>query len=215
MTTQRGQIGIEHLPATILKGIKKAKADYHTMTGVIAQEWPEYWVTVYVARYLWKQYGDNVVTMESNSDTVITRRSGKPTKITKNKSYDIVLWRKDGYARAVIEIKHQQADKKKIISDLNRVVSALDAGKYLQVGAVGYFYNPPEHTQKEHARKWSREQTVKYRDDIIDLAKHHVRGTGYRIRAHDYLPHGLEDSWIAGCLIVEDAPGTKNKRGNK
>ena len=211
---ERGQISLDHLHTLILKGIKAARGEYQRMAGEFTRDFPEYMVTTHVARQLHKKYGDGTVTMETVSDKVLTRRSGRPHTESKKKRYDIVLQRKDGSARAAIEIKNQQANQNLIIADLKRVFAALEAGKYLQVGAIAYCYDPVSYAEKRESIKTRREKAIQYRDSIVKKAKSHVRGTGYTIKEHSYIPHGKE-TWVGGCLIIRHKPGTKKNRAAK
>ena len=185
-----GQISLEHLQPLILKGIKSARTEYHNMAGEYIRDFPEYMVTVHVARQLHKKYGNSTVTMETVSDEVLTRRSGRPHKESKKKRYDIVLWRKDGYARAAIEIKHQQTSKKLLLDDFKRVLAALKAGKHLQVGVIAYCYDPVNYANKRDPVKTQREKAVEYSGDILRQAKSHIRGTGYIIKESSYISRG-------------------------
>jgi len=210
----RGQIGIEHLPELVIKGIKSARAEYHKMAGEYTRDFPEYMVTTHVAEQLHKKYGDGTVTMETVSDDVLTRQSGRPHKESKKKRYDIVLWRKDGYARAAIEIKQQQTSKKLLMDDFKRVFAALKAGKYLQVGVMAYCYEPVSYANKRASLKTQREKAVEYRNDIEKQAKSHVRGAGYTIKSHSYIPNG-KDVWVCGCIVLKHKWGTKKDRTKK
>ena len=126
----RGQISIEFCTDAIIQGIKYARKDYLNMAGEIVQqwpEWPEYWVTTHVVKQMRKKYVQGNLTLESGSDDVLQRKPGSPAKATKNKRYDIVLWRKNGDARAIIEIKHQQHSPEYVLQDLIRIMGALKA----------------------------------------------------------------------------------------
>jgi len=209
-----GQISITHLQPLILKGIKTARSEYHNMAGEYTRDFPEYMVTLHVARQLHKKYGNGTVTMETVSDEVLTRRSGRPHKESKKKRYDIVLWRKDGYARAAIEIKNQQGNKNSILNDLKRVLAALKAGTYIQVGAIAYCYDPVNYANKREPVKTQREKAKEYRDDIVKKAKRLVRGTGYTIKEESFVSRG-NDVWVCGCLVIGHKPGTKKNRAAK
>jgi len=213
----RGQIGIEHLPELFMKGIKAARKEYHKMAGEYTRDFPEYMVTVHVARELRKKYGDGTVTMETNSD-VLTRRSGRPHTGSRNKRYDIVLWHKKGTVRAAIEIKHQQGNKQSIIGDLDRVLRALDAGTYIEFGAVVYCYDPVNYANKREPSNTQREKAKKYRDDIEKQAKNHVYNTGYVIKKFKKPSSSIsrgDDVWVGGCIVIGHKPGTKTNRAKK
>lgn len=210
----RGQVSIDYLPELVIKGIKSARAEYHKMAGEYTRDFPEYMVTTHVARQLHKKYGNGTVTLETVSDEVLARRSGRPHKESKKKRYDIVLWRKDGYARAAIEIKHQQANKTLVLNDLARVFRALDAGKEIQVGAIAYCYEPVSYANKRESVKTQRQKAVEYRDDILTQAKRLLRGKGYSVEQSSYTSRG-DDVWVCGCLILKHRPGTKNDRTKK
>jgi len=210
----RGQIGIEHLPELVIKGIKSARAEYHKMAGEYTRDFPEYMVTTHVAKQLHKKYGDGTVTLETVSDEVLARRSGRPHRGSKNKRYDIVLWRKDGYARAAIEIKHQQANKQLVLKDLARVYHALEAGTRIQAGVIAYCYEPVSYASKRETLKTQRQKVVEYRDDIEAQAKRLLRSTGYSAEKSSYISRG-DDVWVCGCLVLKHRPGTKNDRTKK
>ncbi|MGR3914762.1 MAG: hypothetical protein OD918_09670 [Gammaproteobacteria bacterium] len=198
-TSKRGQVPYTETTDAIMKGIQKARSDYIKMAGEVDKDWPEYWVSVYVAKEMWKKFGKNgYVTVESSAKNVLTRTRGRPTSDTRGGlKYDIVLWKRNGDARAIIEIKHQQVNQKIVMDDAKRIVSALEKGTKLEFGAIGYYYDKPG--------KNTRDTVHKYRERLHEKAEDLVKGTDCRIddESKSYMPHGDDHCWAAGCIIIK------------
>lgn len=211
------QVSYTETALAVIKGIKRARNDYLKMAGDITLEWPEDWVKTYIAKQLWKTFGDGLVTVESLSDGVLTRKKGRPSGNSKGARYDIVLWKRNGTARAVIELKHQQPDKNLLIKDVKRIIAALESGVEVEFGALVYYYDVDEHEyaqDKDDARiKTAREKVKGYRDDVLARAKAAMKGTkcciDYKASA-TYIPN-RPDKWVAGCLIIRRKQGVSKK----
>ncbi|MDA7972395.1 MAG: hypothetical protein MPK10_07505, partial [Gammaproteobacteria bacterium] len=105
---KRGQVASTETLNAVIHGIQTARRDYLEMAGEI-DRWPEYWVTTYVAKALWKHFGKSgFATLERQAKSVLTRKPGWQSKNVRGTlKYDINLWKKNESARAIIEIKHQ------------------------------------------------------------------------------------------------------------
>ena len=203
----KGPVQRAHISNTIVKGIRKAQADYCQMSGYWASEGPEYWITSYVARALWKQSGDCTVVAEGRSD--VTRKEagpkrGRPSKAVQNKRYDIVLYFSNGNPRAVIEIKNnQQPDA--VLRDVKRVVDALKQSK-LRFGAVGYCY-----AQREGEKKLAKEKVRDYANTICEGAIEHAAKDRFKVTLHKYIKVERDHAWSAGCVLVERKQGNTQR----
>jgi len=203
---KRGPVSYTEMASAIEKGIKKARNDYIKMAGVVDKDWPEFWVSVYVAKEIWQTFGKNgYVTVESSAKNVLTRTPGRPSSNTRGRlKYDIVLWKKNGEARAIIEIKHQQASQKMVMKDVKRVVSALQEGTKLEFGAIGYYYDESGENTRETVRAYSNK--------LHEKTEGIMKGTDCTIfKNSNYMPHGDVDCWIAGCMIIKRKLGVRKK----
>ena len=210
-TKKRGPVSYTETAKAIMKGIKKARSDYIAMASEVDQDWPEYWVTVYVAEALWKHFGKGgFVTVETSTQNVLTRRRGQPRRDTKSgRKYDIVLWKKNGDARAIVEIKHQQGNTKLVMGDVKRIAAALEQGTKLEFGAVGYYY--------DQLGDDTRNAVHNYREKLFDEAKETLKGTKCRViessksKSAYYMPNEKDDCWIAGCMTIRRKAGVRKK----
>lgn len=189
------------MPA-ILGGIKKAQQDYEKMSGLWVWQGAEYWITSYVARALWKIYGDKSVVVEGDSNSTLDaagRKRGRTPKIAKNKRYDIVLYFKHGKPRAVVEIKVQAASKMSIETDIKRVIAAVKKSK-LRFGAVGYYWAEDSGSQKS-----ANEKVIGYAKGLEERAKKIADKQGMNTTCKWYrTTKGGKSAWLAGCILVEE-----------
>ncbi len=184
----------------ILKGIRKAHRDYYRMSGGYwMSDGPESWVQIYVARALWKIFGDGTVACEAGSTATVEdagRRRKRLSSLVKGKRYDIVLYFKKGTPRAVIEIKRQKS-KESVLRDVKKVVAALKAAN-LRFGAVAYLRSRPGGKQKTASEKLSD-----YVNDI-ELRADKVTGRKYTTKnSRAYISGDTDDAWIADCILIE------------
>ena len=213
VTKKRGQVSFTKTPAAVIEGIRKARHDYLAMAGEV-DRWPEYWVTTYVAKALWKHFGKNgFITVESQAKSVLTRKRGwQSKKIRGTLKYDIGLWKKNESARAIIEIKHQSSTKG-IVHDAKRVASALGGGKKMEFGAVGYYYC----YDKSGKGKNPREELRRYHETVLADTEKALKGTKCHVTKESMLksaycmPYDKDDFWIAGCLTIKRKAGVRKK----
>lgn len=196
-----GPVSREHALDAILKGIKKANADYYAMSGSWIWDGPEYWITTYVARSLWKKFGDSNVVCEGGSKATLKdagQKVGRPPLLVMNKRYDIVLYFQNGSPRAVIEVKNDQP-KGEVLKDVKRVVAALNAAK-LRFAAVAYYCC---YSNESEGQKAVREKINGYADRIEDGAAEIV-GKKYTTKhSKRYVSVEGNDAWLAGCILIE------------
>ncbi len=206
----KGPAPIKKVPPAILGGIKKAQRDYDKMAGAWMDEGPEYWITTYVAKALWKLCGDDSVVVEGGSKKTLDgagRKRGRPPFTVGNKRYDIVLYFTSNKqkARAVIEIK-AQPPKNAVLSDVDRIVAALRYSE-LRFGAVGYFWSASDDKCKL-ARVKVTEHAGNLEEKAVDrAAENNFKATPYRYVSGD----GCH-AWLAGCIMVERKQGNKQRK---
>lgn len=211
VTKKRGPVSYTEASKAIMQGIKKARSKYLAMAGKIDRDWPEYWVTMYVAEAMWSKFGKGgFVTVETSAKNVLTRKPGRPSRDTRSGiKYDAVLWKKNGDARAVVEIKHQQYNPKVVVSDVKRVAAALEKGKKLEFGVVGYYYDEGENG--------TRAKMHKYREKLFRAAENTMKGTKCHIvedskkKSAYYMPNVNKGCWIAGCMTIRRKAGVRKK----
>ena len=206
----KGPAPRKKVPHAILDGIKKAQRDYDKMAGSWMDEGPEYWITTYVAKALWKLCGDDSVVVEGGSKNTLDgagRKRGRPPFIVGNKRYDIVLYFTSGEqkVRAVIEIKAQQP-KKAILSDVDRIVAALGSSE-LRFGAVGYFWSA-----SDGSRKFAREKVKDHARDLEDKAADLAAENNFKVSPYRYVSGDGCHAWLAGCIMVERGQGNKQRK---
>ena len=180
----------------VLKGIQEAQKDYSRMAGEWVWEGSEYWITVYVARKLWKLVGDERVTVEGSSDQAMEsagRSRGRPRPGTINKRFDIVLWTAAGIAKAPIEIKNQRSPEA-VIEDVEKVIAALK-GSNMRFGIAGYFYS---------RTRGERETATALVENYIRNRLQYEAEEGIRLSHRSSPIFGDEDNaWVAGCFLIE------------
>ena len=206
--TTKGPVSREKVFKAILGGIKKSQTDHYNMTGSGMWEGPEYWITTYVGRSLWKLCGDGYVVLESGSNSTLDdagRKSGRPPLVVKNKRYDIVLYFSNETPRAVIEIKNEQPQKA-VLKDVDRVVAALKSTE-LRFGAVGYFYSASGGKNKS-----AREKVRDYCQGLTKCAVETAVKDNFKAASLDYVSGDTNDAWLAGCIKIERKQGNKQRK---
>ena len=187
---------------SILKGIERAQKNYCDLSGGSwVWEAAEYWITTHVAMNLGKLLGDGCVTVESNSEIAFAsagKQRGRPYPVVKNKRFDIVLWWRNGSARAPIEMK-SQTSKEAILRDRDRVIAALKQAN-MEFGMVGFFYSR------------ARGSSGKGLDaiELVDRYLERIRESSVKVdadvevKAYQGNVFGdKNDAWTAGCLLIE------------
>ena len=196
-TKQCEHVSREDVVKVILSGIQKAHEDYCRMSG---GRWmwcgPEYWITTYVAKELWKLYGDGFVVAEASSDkmTSVTEEDPGRTPVH-NMRFDIALYFPKGTPHAVIEIKNQQ-QKANLLEDVDRVLTALS--EYgLRFGALAYYYSA--HRKQKDAKKAVEE----YAEKLRKKAESHAadRKCSAKSTFRIFVENG--DAWLAECIVLE------------
>ena len=184
----------------VLAGIQKAQNDYSNMAGAWAWEGAEYWITVYVARELWKLEEDRWVTVEGRSNDAMKsagRYSGRTRHVINNKRIDIILWwGKGNRARAPIEIKKQRASDA-VISDMKRIVAALKHSR-MEFGIVGYFYSRTRTT-----RKTAKKYVEDYMNEVYKKAQSEIEANITVSHYKGNISGDEDDAWGAGCLLIQ------------
>ncbi|MDA8010033.1 MAG: hypothetical protein MPK62_06190 [Alphaproteobacteria bacterium] len=198
----------EDVVNAILSGIQKAHKDYYRMSGGLWM-WhgPEYWVTTYVAKALWKICGDGTVVAEEGSSKMMKgagRKQGRPSQIVRGKRFDIALYFANGEPRAPIEIKNQGSSEG-VLKDVKRMLAALRESRLL-FGAVAYCYS------KEGGKQKNAQEKVKdYGKNLSEKAKSLAAKDGCSAESKICVSGDAADAWLAGCILLERKPG--NKRG--
>ena len=186
---------------SLLKGIERAQKSYSKLSGGWVWEAAEYWITTHIALNLGKLLGEGCVTVESNSEEAFEsagKQRGRPYEIVKNKRFDIVLWWRNGSARAPIEIK-SQTTKAAISKDMNRVIAALKQAN-MEFGMVGYFYSRARGSSGKGRN--AIELVEGYLERISDMCG--KVGEEIKISGYQSEVFGDEnDAWVAGCLLIE------------
>lgn len=195
------------IPEVIRRAIQKAQDDYYRMSGHWMAVGPEYWVTSYVARALWKQCGDGTVVAEGSSDDTrrkVGQKPGRPSKNVLNKRYDIVLYFSNGTPRAVIEIKNNQ-QWETIVKDVTRVIDALKNAK-LRFGAVGYYCE-----QMGGAQKSGKEKIKGYTSNLEERAKAIAAKDHFKSTLYKSIGTVGNNAWSAGCIVLERKQGNTQR----
>ena len=196
-TKQCEHVSREDVVKVILSGIQKAHEDYYRMSG---GRWmwrgPEYWVTTYVAKELWKLYGDGFVVAEANSEKMTSVAGEDPGHTpVHNMRFDIALYFPKEIPHAVIEIKNQQ-QKKNLLEDVDRVLTALS--EYgLRFGALAYYYSA--HRKKKSAKKAVED----YAQKLSEEAKSRAGGYAYSSAPEPIVCGDAKNAWLAGCILLE------------
>ena len=185
----------------ILSGIKKAHKDYVRMSGGRwVWEGPEYWVTTYVAKELWKLCGDGTVVAEESASKMMHHAGIKQgtSNLARDKRFDIGLYFANGELRtpeprAPIEIKNQyQPDR--VLDDVERVSSALSESG-MRFGAVAYYYSAGR--KEVDARK----SVETYAQNIRENAE--SRAGGCACKSETIVCGNAENAWLAECILIE------------
>jgi len=193
----------------VRQGIEYGQERYEQISdGCWVYEGAEYWLTVHVALGLCELVGDGLVTVEGQTnETMATagRRRGRTPLIIDGKRFDIVLWYKNGAARAPIEIKMKhslQGQRKDIINDAKRVIAALKRSE-INFGIVGYYYSADKAEIKAATKRVK--SFVKGLTTECKKYEEQTEERSIRISSHLGKIHGdKEYAWIAGCLLIEE-----------
>ncbi|MGI9228884.1 MAG: hypothetical protein ACR2P9_03395 [Gammaproteobacteria bacterium] len=211
MTNKRtdSKVTRKSLLDAIISGIKKAQNDYYDMSEYWVGDGPEYWITTYVARALWKISGDGTVLAEGASDTtrkeVGGRNKGRLPRLVKNKRYDIVVYWQNGKPRAVIEIKNQ-VHTNLVMGDVKRVIAALKAAQ-LRFGAIGYYYSA-EDSKEEIALHKVRGYAKSLGEEARELAAEDK----FKVDWDTFASTEDDHAWLAGCIVIERKQGNTHKK---
>ena len=189
----------------VRQGLEWGQDQYEQISGGCwAYEGAEYWLTVHVARRLWELVGDGLVTVEGKTNEAMAaagRRSGRPPLIVDKKRFDIVIWNKNGAARAPIEIKSKhslQGQMGDIIHDTRRIIAALKRSE-MKFGIVGYYYSADNGKNKA-----ATERIKSYVKSLKNKCMEYEESS-IRISSQLGEIHGDEEyAWIAGCLLIEE-----------
>ncbi|MDA8002463.1 MAG: hypothetical protein MPL62_14385 [Alphaproteobacteria bacterium] len=177
----------------ILSGIQKAHEDYCRMSG---GEWmwrgPEYWVTTYVAKELWKLCGDGVVVAEENLKRTAEKDPGQHSS-----RFDIALRSSEGGLCAVIEIKKQQ-QKENLRGDVERVLTALNEHN-LCFGALAYY-----HSAKGGSQKSAAKIVADYASSLGEESESRADNCDCSAEPKSCIfVEGDDGAWLAGCILLE------------
>lgn len=211
MNSKKGPVPRSEVMAAVIDGIKKAQHDYKKMSGVWALEedsGAEYWTTCSVAKSLWDICDDGCVEVEGRSNSTLSRKRGRAPDATKDKRYDIVLYFKEGHARAIIEIKIIKpaklksiaAQKNAVLGDVEKIIAALNASS-LRFGVVGYC-----RSDNSGSSKTAKAEFAKFRESLRADIKSQVRGRGIKLvfgEPHTETEDGEHNpSWSADCFLI-------------
>lgn len=138
-----GTISKEKIIHATHKGIQNSFKDYEEWSG---GEWlwnaPEYLITVKIAQSIAKIDAGKYVTLEDNVDYVLTE-GGKKARVKKvarkNGRSDIVLWFKNCYPRAIIEVKNSVYTIRKIEEDIDRIEEVIKKSKTIDWGLIAFY----------------------------------------------------------------------------
>ena len=216
-TKKCGSTAREDVVNAILSGIQKAHEDYCSMSG---GRWmwrgPEYWVTTYVAKSLWKICGDDTVVAEENSSEMMKEKedgAGKEQDDTShpvlNKRFDIVLYFANGERPVPIEIKNQ-GSRKGVLKDVKTTLEALRDPRLL-FGVVAYCYSKKGDKKKGSKQKSALEKVEDYKSNLEKEAKLLADDYNCSAKPKIRVSGDAADAWLAGCILLECKPG--NKRG--
>ncbi|MDA7990165.1 MAG: hypothetical protein MPK30_03540 [Gammaproteobacteria bacterium] len=198
-TKQCEHVSREDVVKVILSGIQKAHEDYCRMSGGLWM-WngPEYWITTYVAKELWKLYGDGFVVAEANSDEMRDVEEDPGRTPVQNMRFDIALYFPKEIPHAVIEIKNQQ-QKKNLRGDVERVLTALNEHN-LCFGALAYY-----HSAKNGSRKSAAKIISDYASGLSKESESLALAADRKCSAESKTCIFVEGNgaWLAGCILLE------------
>lgn len=201
-----GPVSLEKIVSASLKGIVKAQKDY----VLWCNEWlwcaPEYLLTVYVAKEIAKLEGSKLLTLENSALAAIKDAGARGpgnlhSDIRENGRFDILLWWANGAPRAVIEIKNQVTNARKIISDVNRIVQVLHRNKEassIDFGAIVFYTSLNDDKNKKLTAKEKLEKSM---GNIEKSVKNHV-GDSCLVSMHSPKIYEDEGSAWAGVVII-------------
>lgn len=211
--------GLELVEAMIRSG-EQAVKDFSSISG---GEWfdaaPEYFLTTYIARSVGNQ-GNAYALLEASVDETRKEadasRSGRAAKHERrNGRFDVVLYWKNGYPRAAVEIKSPvwTATEAQIFPDIDRLCSSLVANKdsSFQFGAFLFYASVCDPTFKhDNASQRMRGLLGRLEGKAIERAS----GKGAEaILISGAVHRGKEEesgAWSIASLVITRVGGTRN-----
>lgn len=160
-------IAIPQIVKAVMHGIKTAQEEYERWTGgaLMQMEAPEYLLTVYVARELWRIKRKKYLLLECSPKYVLEKARAMapgpvPKGIREKGRFDIVLYWGNGYPRAAIELKGWVRGYESIAADMKRLEGVVHRAKdksTLQFALMAYYTcaeNSERSTAEAQLDKW-------------------------------------------------------------
>ena len=202
---RRGPVSMNGVIEKTLCGIEKAQRDYKAWSnGSWLWEAPEYMLTMYIAKELWKMPGSKYLTLEPNVRRTVKDAGGigrgrVSRDIRQDGKFDIVLYWKRGTPRAIIEVKNQVDSGSKIWPDVDRIIAMLrNRDNSFQCGLIAFYTSKLDKGSHGGRVRSTLARIEKYARDKL--------GEQYLLSRYDSGTKVDGDSaWVASVLRIQRA----------
>lgn len=187
----------------VLKGMRSAAKTWDGLHGTFANQAPEYWFNVHVAKELSKGLENSWVGLEVSARE--TRQLSKPGKVGRPKKasrengrVDIVVARDNEKPAAIIEVKSPVYTFNSLEKDVERIASLLaDTPNALSVGCIALY------TDASHKSRNGAQSGV---DGLLELFKTRTaemcKPKKLKVASDEHSQQHYEDWWGVQCICI-------------